>query len=85
MATVGVTVLIGPPTTAGGFYAAIHDFCSCISPKHRATRDGNPVVPLYAAAFAKKWDASFLGRLPALFPKEFQGAIRGSLRRFPGT
>jgi hypothetical protein len=71
MATVGVTVLIGPPTTAGGFYAAIHDFCSCIWPKHRAMRDGNPLVPPCAAAFAKKWDVSFPGHLHALFPKEF--------------
>jgi hypothetical protein len=64
---------------------AICDFSYCISPKHRAMRNGNPVVPLYAAAFAQKRDASFLGPLHALFPKEFQGAIRGSLRRFPGA
>jgi hypothetical protein len=67
------------------FLRAICDFSYCISPKHRAMRDGHPVVPPYAAAFAKKWDARFLGRLKALFPKEFQGAIRGSLRRFPGA
>jgi hypothetical protein len=57
------------------FYATIRDFFSCIPPKHWAMLDGKPIVLLYAAAFAKKWDASFLDHVKAEFPKQFGGRV----------
>lgn len=57
------------------FYATIRDFFSCIPPKHWAMIDGKPIALLYAAAFAKKWDPSFVDYVRAQFPKEFGGRL----------
>src|ERR1043165_1829560 len=65
-------------TTAYGkrfFYASVRDFFSCIPPKHWAMMDGKPIVLLYAAAFAKKWDQSFIDYTKAEFAKEFGGRV----------
>ncbi|MCX8091242.1 MAG: DUF5010 domain-containing protein [Verrucomicrobiae bacterium] len=57
------------------FYATIRDFFSCIPPQHWAMMDGKPIVLLYAAAFAKRWDQSFVDYVKAEFPKEFGGRV----------
>jgi len=57
------------------FYATVRDFFSCIPPKHWAMIDGKPIVLLYASAFAKKWDQSFIDYTRAQFPKEFGGRV----------
>lgn len=55
------------------FYGTVRDFFSCIPAKHWAMIEGEPIVLLYAAAFAKKWDQSFIDYTKAEFPKEFGG------------
>lgn len=55
------------------FYATIRDFFSCVPPRHWAMIDGKPIVLLYAAAFAKKWDQGFMDYTKAEFPKDFGG------------
>ena len=57
------------------FYGTVRDFFSCIPPKHWAMIDGKPIVLLYAAAFAKKWDQGFMDYTKAEFPKEFGGRV----------
>jgi len=57
------------------FYATVRDFFSCIPPKHWAMMDDKPIVLLYAAAFAKKWDQSFVDFVKTEFPKEFGGRV----------
>lgn len=55
------------------FYGTVRDFFSCIPPKHWAMIDGRPIVLLYAAAFAKKWDQGFVDYTRREFAKEFGG------------
>lgn len=55
------------------FYATVRDFFSCIPPNHWAMIDGKPIVLLYAAAFAKAWDGTFVDYVKAAFRKEFGG------------
>lgn len=55
------------------FYATVRDFFSCVPPKHWAMVEGRPVVLLYAAAFAKQWDQSFIEHTKAAFRREFGG------------
>ncbi len=57
------------------FYATVRDFFSCIPPRHWAMLDNQPIVLLYAAAFAKKWDQSVLAYTKQAFPKEFGGRV----------
>lgn len=57
------------------FYATIRDFFSCIPPRHWAMIEGRPIVLLYAAAFAKKWDQTLLDYVKAEFPKDFAGRV----------
>ena len=57
------------------FYGTVRDFFSCIPPKHWAMIDGKPIVLLYASAFAKKYDRSFVDYTKAEFPKEFGGRV----------
>jgi len=55
------------------FYGTVRDFFSCIPPRHWAMIDGKPILLLYASAFAKKWDQSFIDYTKAEFPKQFGG------------
>lgn len=57
------------------FYGTVRDFFSCLPPKHWAMIDGKPIVLLYASAFAKKWDQSFVDYTKAEFPKQFGGRV----------
>ncbi|MSU58238.1 MAG: hypothetical protein EXS35_08665 [Pedosphaera sp.] len=57
------------------FYGTVRDFFSCLPPKHWAMMDGKPIVLMYAAAFAKKWDQGFIDYTKAEFPKEFGGRV----------
>ena len=57
------------------FYATVRDFYSCIPPKHWAMIDNKPILLMYAAAFAKKWDQSFIEFTKAEFAKEFGGRV----------
>ena len=57
------------------FYASVRDFFSCLPPEHWAMIDNKPIVLLYASAFAKKWDQSFIDYTKAEFPKQFGGRI----------
>jgi hypothetical protein len=53
------------------FYSTVRDFFSAIPPRHWAMIDGKPIVLLYAAAFAKKWDQGFIDYTRAEFKKDF--------------
>jgi hypothetical protein len=55
------------------FYATVRDFFSAIPPRHWAMLDDKPIVLMYAAAFAKKYDQSFIEFTKAKFPQEFGG------------
>ncbi len=55
------------------FYASIRDFFSTIPPKHWAMLDGKPIVLLYAAAFAKGYDQSFIDYTKKHFAHDFAG------------
>ena len=55
------------------FYATIRDFFSMIPQEHWALVDGKPVVFLYAAAFAKKYDQNAITYLNEHFAKDFGG------------
>jgi hypothetical protein len=57
------------------FYATVRDFFSMIPPKHWAMIDGRPIVLLYAAAFAKHYDQSFIDYTKEQFAREFTGRI----------
>ncbi|MCL5097548.1 MAG: DUF5010 domain-containing protein [Candidatus Omnitrophica bacterium] len=57
------------------FYATIRDFFSSIPPRHWAMIDGHPLVVLYAAAFAKKYDQSFIDYTREQFARDFGGRI----------
>lgn len=57
------------------FYASVRDFFSCLPPEHWAMIDGKPIVLMYAAAFAKKWDQSVIDYTKAEFPKDFGGRV----------
>ena len=57
------------------FYGTVRDFFSCIPPKHWAMMDGKPIVLMYAAAFAAKWDQSFIDYTKTEFAKEFGGRV----------
>jgi hypothetical protein len=57
------------------FYATMRDFFSLIPPKHWAMIDGQPVVLLYSAAFARHHDQTCIDYAKAEFPKEFAGRV----------
>lgn len=57
------------------FYGTVRDFFSCIPPGHWALIEGRPIVLLYAAAFARRWDQSFIEYTRAEFAKEFGGRV----------
>lgn len=57
------------------FYATIRDFFSCIPPRHWAMIEGKPIVLLYSAGFATKWDQSVIDYAKEQFPKEFGGCV----------
>jgi hypothetical protein len=55
------------------FYATVRDFFSCIPPRHWAMLDNKPIVLMYAAAFAKNHNQSFIDYTKAEFKKQFGG------------
>jgi hypothetical protein len=55
------------------FYATIRDFYSAIPPKHWAMIDRKPIVLMYAAAFVKNHDQSFVRYTKEHFKQEFSG------------
>ncbi|HVV00305.1 MAG TPA: DUF5010 domain-containing protein [Verrucomicrobiae bacterium] len=55
------------------FYATIRDFFSMIPPKHWAMIDGKPIVLMYAAAFAKNHDQTFVDYTRIRFRNDFGG------------
>jgi len=55
------------------FYATVRDFFSCIPARHWAMIDGKPVVLLYASAFARAYDQSFIDYTRTNFAKDFGG------------
>jgi hypothetical protein len=55
------------------FYATVRDFFSCIPARHWAMMDGRPIVLLYASAFAKAHDQSFMDDTKAHFAADFSG------------
>lgn len=57
------------------FYATIRDFFSCVPPRHWAMIENKPIVLLYSAGFARKWDQSVIDYARAEFPKEFGGRV----------
>jgi hypothetical protein len=57
------------------FYATVRDFFSMIPPKHWAMIEGQPVVLLYAAAFAKKYDQGCIDYTKEQFAKDFGGRV----------
>ena len=57
------------------FFATVRDFFSMIPPQHWALVDGKPIIFLYAAAFAKKYDQSFVTFLNEQFAKSFAGKV----------
>lgn len=57
------------------FYATVRDFFSMIPPKHWAMIDGQPIVLLYAAAFAKNYDQSVIDYTKQQFAQDFSGRV----------
>jgi hypothetical protein len=57
------------------FYATVRDFFSMVQPRHWAMIEGKPIVLLYAAAFAKKHDQSFIDYTKQQFAKDFAGRV----------
>ncbi|MCX7044806.1 MAG: DUF5010 domain-containing protein [Candidatus Sumerlaeota bacterium] len=57
------------------FYATVRDFFSLVPPRHWAMIDGKPIVLLYAAAFAKKYDQSFIDYAKQQFAQDFTGRV----------
>jgi hypothetical protein len=55
------------------FYATVRDFFSLVPPKHWAMIDGQPIVLLYAAAFAKNHDQGVIDCTRTHFAREFGG------------
>jgi hypothetical protein len=55
------------------FYATVRDFFSMLPPRHWAMIDGRPLVLLYSAAFAAKYDQSVLAYAKHQFAREFSG------------
>jgi hypothetical protein len=55
------------------FYHTIRDFFSMVPARHWALIDGRPIVSLYAAAFARKHDASLTADLNRRFAADFAG------------
>ncbi|MCC6494392.1 MAG: DUF5010 domain-containing protein [Pirellulales bacterium] len=55
------------------FYATVRDFFSMVPPKHWAMLDGQPIVLLYSAAFAKRHDQSVIEYTKEQFAREFGG------------
>lgn len=53
------------------FFATIRDFYSLIPPRHWAAIDGQPIVSLYSAAFAKNHDQSCIDFVRDQFSKQF--------------
>lgn len=57
------------------FYGTVRDFFSCVPAKHWAMIEGKPIVLLYSADFASKWDQGVIDYMKAEFPKEFGGRV----------
>jgi hypothetical protein len=55
------------------FYATIRDFYSLIPPRLWAAIDGQPIIGLYSASFAKKHDQGCIDFVREQFPREFGG------------
>ena len=53
------------------FYATVRDFYSCIPARDWAMIDNKPIVLLYAAAFAKNYDPSFIPYTKSAFASDF--------------
>jgi hypothetical protein len=53
------------------FYATVRDFFSCIPARHWAMIDDKPIILLYASAFAKNYDQTFIDYTKAQFAKDF--------------
>jgi hypothetical protein len=56
-------------------YDTIRDFYSMIPPKHWAMIDGRPIVLLYSAAFAKKYDQTIIDYTKQHFARDFAGRV----------
>jgi len=57
------------------FYATVRDFFSSIPPRHWAMIEGQPIVLLYSAAFAKKHDQSVFDFTREQFARDFGGRV----------
>jgi hypothetical protein len=57
------------------FYATVRDFFSMIPPDHWAMLNGQPIVLLYSAAFAKNYDQAFIDYTKSEFAREFSGRV----------
>lgn len=55
------------------FYSTVRDFFSMIPARHWATMEGQPIVFLYSAAFARKHDQSVIDFTKEQFAREFSG------------
>lgn len=55
------------------FYATVRDFFSCIPARHWAMMNGQPIMLMYAAAFAQNYDQSFIDYTRRAFPADFGG------------
>jgi hypothetical protein len=55
------------------FYATVRDYYSVIPARDWAMIDGKPIVLMYAAAFARKYDQEFVDYTREQFKKEFGG------------
>jgi hypothetical protein len=61
-------------TTPAGrlwFYGTIRNFFSQVPPRHRARIEGNPLVFLYASAFAQRVDERLFPAVRAMFRRDF--------------
>jgi len=57
------------------FYATVRDFFSMIPPKHWAMIESQPIVLLYAAAFARKYDQGCIDYTKEQFAQDFGGRV----------
>lgn len=53
------------------FYATVRDFYSLVPSKFRAAIDGKPIILLYAAVFAKNYDAGLVEYVKSKFKSDF--------------
>jgi hypothetical protein len=57
------------------FYATVRDFFSMLPPRHWAMLDGRPLVFIYNAAFARRYDQSVIEYTRRAFAREFGGRV----------